>query len=727
MAFLIGGAGFGAITSIFGIAVGPLGLAALKIGGSLLLNTAVAALSPKPSQPDLKRELAQETALPVYRFVYGRDRAVGTPVPARVKGQYIYACYLLNSRPSALTDLVLSLDDREVTLTGDPFDFDGPGAVTAVEPLNGYVKVWFGRGDQVSPPAQILTEAPWAEGDDEDLFLVTDGWQGRTVMWARFDVGPNDGRADRWPALPPAVHVVADWSKVWDPRDEAQDPDDPETWVYSDNAGLCILDAARMNPIKPYTLAAVLLDQFIAKAEISDEVVALLAGGTEPRYRLRGTVRWGEGELEDQLLPLFEACAARPIKTAGMLGIAPGAWVTPDFTLTDFVDTPLEIIGTQAGDLPTHLRTKYVSEARLFEEAELPEYAIPGALTADGGLPRVAEVDCQLAGSPTQAMRVQKIRGFLARRQRQVSLTAWPEAVDLVGAATLTAALPSPYSRFNGTFEVQRIHPAYSLAGESGGMALRCPLTYLEHREEFYAWTPATDEVEILDQPYNSAPSTTEAPGVIDVTTGPGVDYTEGGVSLPRIRFAFDPLDGYPAGYEWQIKAGAGSFEPGGVLAPNVLDGLGKVFGLTGALVSATDYVIRVRSVFVKYTGSQQNEQVVYSDWIESDEITTVTPSYDLDPPLSGFATAGTGQITVGWTTPNSADFAALEIYVATTDDVDAATLLALIYSSQNLARTHVHTGLGAAAARYYFARSRGPSGSGLVSDWTASVTATTT
>lgn len=724
MPFLIPAA-VGGVTTIFGISFGAIGTAILKIGASLLLSAAASALSPKPSQPDLKRELARETELPAYRFVYGPDRAVGTPAPVRVRGKYIYACYLLNSRPSALTNLSLSFDDRVVTLDGDPFDFAGPGADVVADGLTGYAKVWFGRGDQGGPPADILAAAPWAAGEDEDLFLATDRWEGRTVMWARLDAGSSSSRSERWPSVPPAVHVIADWSRVWDPRDGAQDPDDPETWIYSDNLALCILDAARNNPIKPYPLSALILDQFIAAADNADERVDLLAGGDEARYRLRGTVIWDDAELEDQLLPLFEAGAARPIKQGGMLGIAPGAWVTPDFTLTDFVGGSLEIVGTQAGDLPTQLRTSYVSAARLYEAAELPAYDIPGAQAADGGLPRVTTINADFAGSPTQAQRVQKVRGFLERRQRQISLTAWPEAADLVAASTLTLALPAPYSRFDGTFEVRRIQPAFAMTGDDGGMALRCPLTIVEHRAEFYDWDFTVDEIEILDQPYDNTPSTVEDVGDIDVTTGPGVDYVASGVTIPLIRFAFDPLDGYPLGYEWEIREGAGSWGGGGGIAEDVRDGTGQVFGLTGALLAGTDYTIRVRSVFEKYVGGDGgNLTTYYGDWIESAEITTVTPSFDLGVPVSGLATAGAGTITVRWTTPNSADFVSLEIYVSLTNDVGAATLLTNIFSAQNTVRTYVHT-VGSAQTRFYFARSRGPEGS--VSAWTASVTATST
>jgi hypothetical protein len=73
---------------------------------------------------------------------------------------------------------------------------------------------------------------------------------------------------------------------VFDPRDEAQDPDDSETWTYSENAALQLLHfyltergygfSEHIEPV---------LDYWTAAADVCDEAVELAGGGTEPRYR----------------------------------------------------------------------------------------------------------------------------------------------------------------------------------------------------------------------------------------------------------------------------------------------------------------------------------------------------------------------------------------------------------------------------------------------------------
>jgi hypothetical protein len=504
---IFGGAGFGAVTSVFGIGVGTAGFAVLRIGASLLLSTAANALiAGGQKQEAQKAELARPNALPAYRSVYGLTLATGTPAPLRVRGDKLVGCWILNSRPSAMTQLTVYVDKRAVTYTGDPFDFTLSGGALATNDLfDGHLQFWIGRGDQTTPPVKITTDFPFASGADEELFKTTDGWQNCTVLWAILKAGDPDQRQERWPAQPPLIEVEAEYSLVYDPREETHDPDDPDTWAYSDNHALCCLDALRTNPVKAYRLDSIRVEQYIAAADIADLPIPLKAGGTEPQYTVHGTILWNGSELHEQVGPLFAAGAARPVRIGGQLGIAPGAWEPPSYTLTDELGGDVEIVGTQAGDLPTQLRTTFVSRTRLYETAQLDPYDIPGALAADGGLARVKDLDVSFAGSATQAMRVEKIEGGLARQQRRISLTAPPSAINLVGGSVLTSDLPGAWARLDGTYRVESLKPAQSLLGEDRGVALRCPLVAVQHSADIYAWDPEVDEQDIEDPVFNES------------------------------------------------------------------------------------------------------------------------------------------------------------------------------------------------------------------------------
>jgi hypothetical protein len=532
LATLIANVAFTALASA-GVSVGTATAVSTVIGsiGATLLYTAAAnALisATRPDQPTLKSQLSVPTEKPAYRYVYGHDLAIGSPAPIRVRGEWLIGCWILNSRPSAFTNWTLYLDKREVALTGDPFDFtNGGGATGTTFPFIGadgtteVLRVWFGRGDQTTVPYKIRTDYPWATGDDEELFKTTDVWRGRTVMWALMRAGGDADRQERWPSTPPLVEILADWSKVWDPRDVAQDPDDPDTWEYSNNHALVILDAARQNPVKPYLIDNLLMSSFEDAADIADQSVALKAGGSEPRYTITGTVVWQAAEIEDQLMPLFVAGAARPIRVGGQLGIVPGAYITPDYTLTELLVPGFTMVGTQEGDVPNALRTSYTSPGRLFEDAELEPYDIPGALTEDGGVPLVQDLDLRFAGSPTQAQRVQKIEGEMMRRNRRLTGIAPPSAINVVAGANITLALPAPFDAWDGVYRAESIHAAADLAG-TDGVALRCPFIAVLWDAAIYDWDEDTDEIEITDESFDGTIAAVQKPTSPSATGGSG-------------------------------------------------------------------------------------------------------------------------------------------------------------------------------------------------------------
>lgn len=689
----------------------------IQFGISTLISAAASALfGKKPKAQDVGRELSEPTTSPAYRFVYGETRATGTPVGTPVKGKYIYGCWLLNSRPSDLSTFTLYLDKREVLLTGDAFDLTGAGATATEDPFLNHVTAWVSRGDHTAPPTVFTDEAPWVASTAEHLWKTSDAWQGWTVIWLKLDAGGQGERQERWPSSPPLVEVEGRWSKVYDPRDVGQDPNDATTWEWSENNALCIRDALRQNPIRQYQEGQLheSFDEY--GPDVCDETVPLKSGGSEARYVCGGTLVFSEGEIEDQLNPMFVSGAADPIRIGGKLGYAAGEYRAPEMTLGYMLGQGFSFPDMSPGDQVVNtLRVSYLSPNRGYETAELEPWSIPGALAADGGLPAVKTLDLPFCASATQAMRVRKIIGLRQRRQERIEGGELPpEALNLVGGSTVTIALPSPYDVLDGVYEVESIHPGLDPLGDSGEVAMRLPASLVKHDATIYDWTPATDEEDVFDEPYNDERTGTASPGAISVTTGDAVNQSTGGTIIPRILFAFDPsTSGGVVGYEWQYRETSGDYTTGGTIDEAVRNGAGKVFGyLTG--VPGQTYDIRVRA-----TGNSGQ-----SDWVE---ITGVTPVVDIeiDLPTEGAAVGGASEITASFRTPNDPDFRAIEIWGSDTNDSGAASLIGTaIYTSQNTVVSITESSLGASVTRYYFARSRGDYAS--ASAFTASVSATT-
>jgi hypothetical protein len=631
VSFLAGGAGFGAVTSIFGFASGTLGftlaLTGLRLGASMALSAVGRALAGTPAAPELIRQAQVPVSLPPKRFIYGAPRIYGSPA-WRVQGNILYAALILNSRPSeAVTGLWL--DKRACTLTGDMYDLAGAGATADAAPFAGYVTVWCGLGGQTAAPLAITTEA-------SDLFLPTDAGQGMTVLWLRLDAGPNKTRAERWPSFPPEVEVDGQWSKVWDMRDEAQDPDDPETWEWRANQALCTLDAARQNPIRPYPLTQIMVDLFEEAADIADEAVALNAGGSEPRYQVNGGLVWNGSELMDQLMPLYLAGASDPVRVGGKLGIVPGAYSEPVMTLTDITEAEgLEFQSLKPGrDLVTTLRCTITDPARDWRTSELEDYTVPGAQAADGGALKTGEIALPLVTSPTQGMRVQKIAAHRQRAQKTLSNTLPPAAFRLIAGCNVTVDYPAPYEVLNGVYRVAKANPGLSASEEGdGGVAMRVPVVLEEIAASDFAWTPATDEQERELAAFDGTSPIMAPPGAVTTTTGAGVAVWTGSGYAPRIRFAFDASPSASVvTYEWQFKQDAEPWAPGGLIDEEVRDGGDQVFGFLTAPSLGPEYIIRARAI-----GASA------SDWVESDPVEAAVgvALYEADFENTDYAVSG--------------------------------------------------------------------------------------
>lgn len=691
---------------------GGIGLGATAAGiaanltASLIFSAASRAIAGggRGSQPDLVRALQLPTSLPPKRFAYDEARIYGSWAPGWVvKAGILYGCLIFNSRPSDGSNARIFLDKREVTISGDLFDF-ATGASATNSPFSGHAKFWMGRGDQVSPPAQIMAEVGDVTGVDAEKFWSTDGWRGLTVLWVRLDRGKNSSRAERWPRTPPEVEMQARWSKVWDPRDVAQDTDDPATWVWSNNQGLCLLDAVRTNPLRQRDLRQIDLDAFVYAADVADEAVPVNPVGTEPRYRAGGLLIWSAGELIDQLAPLVAAGGGDLFQAGGRLGYAPAVYRAPFMTISDgLTGQPFKFTRAVSGrDLPRAIRAQFVDPNAEWEMSQLLPFPVPGAGGYDGGDDGVEDLDLSMVNWSRQAMRLQKIMSMRKGVQEKLSFEMPPTAFNAVAGSSVAVQFPRVGDVRNGNYEITQTQPARWLDDDdqNAGVAFRLPVEMRRISADIWAWDKA-EETEVVGATFVPINLALSAPTNLVATVASG-----------RINFSLAVSGSDASDFEWEWRRNGGDWMSGGIISADLVDGLGRINGELLATVAGS-YDLRARGI---RTGR-------ISTWI-----TTAAPAIialDLGVPTDGVATGGAARIDLSFVSPNSADFLAMRVFAGPTSDIlDAALLTAPVYGSANTLFSFAETGLGASVTRYYFAQSVGPDGA--ASAFTAEIHATT-
>lgn len=127
-------------------------------------------------------------------------------------------------------------------------------------------------------------------------------------------------------------------ARVWDPRDTSQNPDDRNTWTWSQNAVLCTLHYVRFYGANQVPVSHLPMNWWIAAANVCDEDAEYTdsQGVThkEPRYTINGTFAFTSKPLE-VLQQLERSFAGKVFRQMGQWYVRVGAWYgAPTYTVT---------------------------------------------------------------------------------------------------------------------------------------------------------------------------------------------------------------------------------------------------------------------------------------------------------------------------------------------------------------------------------------------------------
>jgi hypothetical protein len=511
------------------IAAGGLGAFALRLGASLLLSAASRALQKKaqPAASGLQgRTVTVREPIAPREIVYGRTRKggviifmnawagprsslpAGFPLPPGLWGVIfggLDSDKVQDGKDDAVLELVIVLAAHRVKSIGRIY-FNG---VVAFEADSGTATgQWTGRAG-----------CERALGGDDQVAFTTGLGSMLPSLWTRdhrlagcaaikVSLGA-DPKA--YPSgIPNITADIEGKNDIYDPRSG--------TRYYTDNAALCVADYMSLSPfglgaeigafdgINPVTLAAA--------ANVCDETVDRVGGGTELRYSCNGVVSLGvspKENIEQMLTAMAGTCAW----SAGQWDIFAGAYRIPSVTLgsNDVREGGLQLDTRQSRAANFNaVRGTFISPENDWQPDDFPAYASSVYQAEDGGERIWRDISLPFTISASAAQRLAKIELERQRRQQTFEfagkLNAWQVAV---GDVVMFNYAPFGFSA--KPFDVTGMSLDFS--GDGDGPQLVPNLTLRETSPLVYDWSASEAQI------YAAAPRT-RLPSAYDISE-PGI------------------------------------------------------------------------------------------------------------------------------------------------------------------------------------------------------------
>lgn len=336
----------------------------------------------------------------------------------------------------------------------------------------------------------------------------------------------------------PQIELELDGKYVYDPRED--------DLVFTDNAALIAADYLMDTT---YGLrvpsSRVDMDALSDAADICDEQVALLRGGTESRYTINGVIKASDSPLN--ILEMFAGhMAGNIVYSSGKWKVVAGGWRASSLSITeeDIIGDITITTNPSRKDAFNRIRGTFTDATNGYTEADFPPVKNDFYKAQDNGEEIWEDIQLPLCISPARGQRISKIELERAR----AGLTATFKARIRCWKAIPTDTIDITYSRFgwNGKyFEVLETQP-FQETDEQGAPIVVLQITAKETAEAVYDDSNA-------ETPYDATPNTNlPDPYVVPTLTGlqaeSGTDHliklTDGTV-ITQIFVEWDAVDDF--------------------------------------------------------------------------------------------------------------------------------------------------------------------------------------
>ena len=493
----------GAASTFVGVSMGIAWLAKLGIG---LILTGVAskieenkAGDPSPITSSARTQMIRQP-ITSHRIIYGQVRVSG---PITFVFTSIYPTGAANSQ----LQLIVTLAAHECEEVGEVW-LDEEILPAFVDPTPSgrwasNAKFYRSRGTTADDTA--LGNGIRAQAPDNSLWTVNHKQTGCAKIAIILFYN-----ADFFPGSLPQVSCIVKGRKVYDPRDGGQDYDDPSTWLYSNNSALVLLDYIAGYQLKAdgnsrvpiglgENLSGVDTASFIAAANVCDEAIPLVGGGTEPRYTSNGIVSTSESP-KNVLGKLLTAMDGKLIRTGGEWRLLAAGYQAPTLTLTeDDLEGPIKVTTRLSRrELFNSIKGVFVSPESKWQPIDLPPLQSATFIAEDQGDELWSDVNFPFTTSPSMAQRLMKIALLKARQQISVALTCKLTTFRVLSGDNIMLTLP----RFGWTGKVFEVKDWKFSVRSDDVPRLGVDLVLRETAAAVYDWASSEED------PIDPAPDT---------------------------------------------------------------------------------------------------------------------------------------------------------------------------------------------------------------------------
>lgn len=661
----------------------------ISVGLSYLAQSLLGSRVPTPKPEDVQQSTRQPTQ-PRVRH-YGRVKTSGPWIFAETKAGSFYKVLALGVGQFDAIEQVW-VDDKQVTLRADGAVLTDPFSTSRIS---------FGSYCRIETRLGVATESYYS-----DLSSVFSEWtsahrgDGIASLFATQLAADQDRYLDCYSnGINTNYRVVARTSKLRPIGGGAN--------AYSDYAGnivydyLLSADGLRLPTTVTDTTAA--LQGWTAASSRSAEAVPLKAGGTENRYRIWGSYRLDERPA-DVLKRLLMSCDGRLVPTNdGGLTLDIGDWYEPTVTLD--ATTIVAFSDLQRGrdvlDTANTIRATYTEPAQDYQSTDADPWVDAADVTARGEIAQ--DIELIMVPSHSQARRLMKLAAYRANPNWRGTFQCNLKALAAFGERFIRITYP-----LFGIDEVFEVQDFKFNVGEDQ-ILQGVTITVQSMPQEAYTWDASQEEgnapVSDSTSDDHAIPVPTDDGRAFDVTI---VRKNISGTLVPYAELAWDDPPSVALEVEAQGKRTADTNWT------SIQVGQDASTAESNALADGEEYEFQIRYVTL---GARTG------NWTSGVVISAVGDPTPPDPLTGVSATGGTGAVDISWTAPNSANYAAANIYRNTVNDEASATLVHTEYGPQSNMDSWRDTGL-ASGTYYYWLTARNASGVESTSVATGAVTA---